>query len=181
MRRFRSAPSAAEGREAAGELLGRYRSRVFAWCWRRAQNREQALDLAQDTLLRAYRNLGSYEGPNRFGGWLFMIARNRCRSAMKLPALLRDDDAVLEDAVDPRPGPQERAETSQAEERILTLIRAKLDATEQTAIWLRCFEGVSVDEITHRLRIEQASGARGVLQSARRKLRAAMELEDWEG
>ena len=136
--RFRSAPSAAEGREAAGELLGRYRARVFAWCWRRVGNREQALDLAQETLLRAYRNLGSYEGPHRFAGWLFVIARNRCRSAMTMPSLLRDENAVLEDAVDPRPDPESRAETSEAEERVLALIRAELDPTEQTAIWMRC-------------------------------------------
>lgn len=179
-RRFRSAPSASEGRDAAGELLGRYRARVFAWCWRRVRDREQALDLAQDTLLRAYRNLGSYEGPGRFAGWLFVIARNRCLSAIRPAALLRDEDVVVEDVVEPSPGPEAQAMTREAEERVLALIRAELDPTEQTALWLRCFEGVGVDEITRRLGIQQASGARGVLQSARRKLRAAMDREDRE-
>jgi RNA polymerase sigma-70 factor (ECF subfamily) len=179
-RRFRSAPSGAEGREAAGELLGRYRGRVFAWCWRRVRNREQALDLAQETLLRAYRNLGSYEGPGRFAGWLFVIARNRCLSAARPPPLLRDEDAAVEETVDPRPDPEARTMTREAEERVLALIRTELDPTEQTAIWLRCFEGVAVDEITRRLGISQSSGARGVLQSARRKLRAALAREDRE-
>lgn len=180
-RRFRSDPSGNDGRAAAGELLGRYRGRIFAWCWRRVRSREQAMDLAQETLLRAYRNLGSYEGPGRFAGWLFVIARNRCLSATRPTSLLRDEDATVEDTMDPGPGPDVRAMNAEAEGRMLALIRSELDPTEQTAIWLRCFEGVAVDEITQRLGIAQASGARGVLQSARRKLRAVMRREDWEG
>ena len=48
------------------------------------------------------------------------------------------------------------------------------DAREQEAIYLRCFERLPVDEITSLLSITGASGARGLLQSARRKLRAAL-------
>ena len=40
---------------------------------------------------------------------------------------------------------------------------------------LDSFERMPVDEITKMLKIESASGARGVLQTARRKLKAAME------
>jgi RNA polymerase sigma-70 factor (ECF subfamily) len=147
---------------------------------RRVRNRELALDLAQETLLRAYRSLGSYEGPHRFAGWIFTIARNRCLTALRPPPLLRDEDALVEETVDPGPNPEARAITAEAEERLLGLIRTELDETEQTAIWLRCFEGVAVDEITRQLAIPQSSGARGVLQSARRKLRAAMEREESE-
>jgi len=46
---------------------------------------------------------------------------------------------------------------------------------EQKAIWLRCFERLPIDEITGMLGIEAKSGARGMLQTARRKLKAALE------
>jgi len=42
------------------------------------------------------------------------------------------------------------------------------------ALWLRCFEHMPVDEIGRVMRLENASGARGLLQRARRKLRAAL-------
>jgi DNA-directed RNA polymerase specialized sigma24 family protein len=45
-------------------------------------------------------------------------------------------------------------------------------------LWLRCFEKVPVDEITRMLGITEASGARGVLQRARRRLRAALAEDD---
>jgi DNA-directed RNA polymerase specialized sigma24 family protein len=60
------------------------------------------------------------------------------------------------------------------EDAILELVRRVLDPREQLALWLRCFEDLSVDEITRRLQIPGAAGARAVLQGARRKLRAAL-------
>ena len=53
--------------------------------------------------------------------------------------------------------------------------RAAPKTEEQKAIWLRCFERVPIDEITRLLGIEASTGARGVLQRARRKLRTALD------
>jgi DNA-directed RNA polymerase specialized sigma24 family protein len=61
------------------------------------------------------------------------------------------------------------------EEGVLRLLDETLEPVERSAIWLRCFENLPVDEITQVLKLEGASGARGVLQAARRKLRSALE------
>ena len=61
------------------------------------------------------------------------------------------------------------------EANLLRLMDETLDPDERAAIWLRCFENLPVDEITEVLDLKGASGARGVLQSARIKLRAAIE------
>ena len=61
------------------------------------------------------------------------------------------------------------------EETVLGLIRNHLEPQEQEALWLRCFERMPVDAITEILGINEASGARAVLQRARRRLRAALE------
>lgn len=75
---------------------------------------------------------------------------------------------------DPSAGPDRIFEERLDEEELLNLIRSHLDAQEQEAVWLRCIEGLPVDEITRMLDLGTASGARGLLQRARRKLRSAM-------
>ncbi len=170
-------PGGPAGRAAASELLGRYQGRVYLWCYRYVRDHERALDLAQDVLLNAYRALATFQGRSRFSSWLFAIARNRCLTAVKAPSLVRDEGVELETLPDPADEPDRRYESVQGEERLLALVRTHLDAQEQEALWLRCVERVPVEEITEMVGDRSASGARGVLQRARRKLRAALERE----
>ena len=161
-------------RDASSVLFGRYLDRVYAWCLRYVRHHEQALDLSQDVLSNAWRALDRFDGRVPFGGWLFVIARNRCFRALRPASLLRDEDAELESVADPAHGPDELAEARQSEEAVLKLMREHLEPLEQDALWLRCYEGMPVEEITRMLNLSTASGARGLLQSARRKLRAAL-------
>jgi DNA-directed RNA polymerase specialized sigma24 family protein len=55
-----------------------------------------------------------------------------------------------------------------------------LEPQEQQAIWLRCVERMPVDDVTRILGVDGSSGARAVLQRARRKLRAAIERRENE-
>jgi RNA polymerase sigma-70 factor, ECF subfamily len=177
LRRALDEPESVPARRAASELLGRYQDRVFCWCLRRVGEPERARDLAQDVLVSAYRHLDSFRGGSRFGTWLFSITRNRCLDAVRRERLLVDDDVALETLTDPGPDPAGEHERRAAEDAALALIRRSLDPFEQEVLWLRCFEALPVEEITQRMGIREASGARGVLQRARRKLRAALARE----
>lgn len=162
------------GGRAASVLLERYQERVYVWCLRIVRDHAKALELAQETLVNAYRRLDTFEGRSGFSSWLFAIARNRCLSALRRPSPFMDEEG-LEELVDPRPRPDERREARVDEETVLDLVRRHLDLVEQEALWLRCYEGLPVDEITRLLGLDASSGARGLLQRARRKLRAAWE------
>ncbi|MCP4573782.1 MAG: sigma-70 family RNA polymerase sigma factor [bacterium] len=166
------------GRHAASTLLGRYRDRVYVWCLRYVRDRERALDMAQEVLISAYRNLDSFEGRSQFGSWIFTITRNRCLSELRRPALLVDEEADPAERSAPQAPPDRNLEERLDEEALRDLIQASLDPVEQQALWLRCFEKMPVDEITRVLGIEETSGARGVLQRARRRLRAALVARD---
>lgn len=167
--------AAGEAEGPAGELFGRYRQRVYAWCRRYVRDHEQALDLAQEVLLAAWRALGTYEGRAPFGGWLFTITHHACLRAVRRPGALRDDDADLETIPDPRPDPATSLEEAQERDALIALVTAHLDPVEQRAIWLRYAERMPVEEITRVLDVRTASGARGLLQTAKRKLRAARD------
>ncbi len=166
-----------EARRAASALLARYQQRVYAWCVQHVRDHERALELAQEALLSAYRNLETFGGRAQFSSWLFSIVRNRCISEMRRPRLLTDEDCDPALLRSDEPDPAERMVEKLEEEALLDLLKKQLTPLEQEVVWLRCFRRMPIDTITLTLEIRQASGARGVLQGARRKLRAALEKE----
>ena len=166
------------GRSAAAELLGRYQKKVYLWCYRYIKDHEQSLDMSQEVLLRAWRGLGSFGRRSKFSSWLFVLTRNRCLNEMQCVSLFDESEPDYEAVAAPDPNPARQLEEREDEERIYALIRSTLEPEEQKVLWLRCFDRMPVEEITRVLGIESASGARGVLQRARRKLRAALMESD---
>jgi RNA polymerase sigma-70 factor (ECF subfamily) len=65
------------GSEAAyRELLGRYQRPVFSLVYRMVRDRELAEDLAQETFVKVFNHLGSYNPKYKFSSWIFKIANN---------------------------------------------------------------------------------------------------------
>ncbi|WP_208028698.1 sigma-70 family RNA polymerase sigma factor [Rhabdothermincola sediminis] len=62
--------------QAFGCLYDAWFDRVFALALGIVHDRETAADVAQDTFLSAWKNLGTLVDPDTFGGWLLRIARN---------------------------------------------------------------------------------------------------------
>lgn len=168
----------ARRRAAATELLTRYRDAVYLWCYRYTRDRERALDLTQDVLASAWQALGRFEGRSKFSSWLFSVTRHRCIDASRRVDILADGE-MAEEIEDRAPG-ADRLIDGEDGEGLMQLMRSVLDEEEQTAIWLRCMERMSVDQVTEILGLKSASGARAVLQRARRKLRAALDERERE-
>ncbi len=71
------AAQAAKGRDAAfRELLCRYERPVFSLIFRMVRDRALAEDLAQETFIRAFRAINSYNPRYKFSSWIFKIANN---------------------------------------------------------------------------------------------------------
>ena len=171
--RARELPGSAAARAAAGELLRRYRRPVYVWCFRYVGEHERALDMAQEVLLAAYQRMGEFEGRAAFSSWLYAITRNRCLNEIR-----HDDrwaDVEPDSIIDESNRFDERLEAEIESEKLAALAARVLDEQERKAIWLRYAELMSVDQITAVLKLDQKSGARAVLQRARRKLR-----EEWK-
>jgi RNA polymerase sigma-70 factor (ECF subfamily) len=164
-------------RAAATELVRRYRDAVYLWCFRYTRDTERALDLSQDVLAAVWEKIGTFEGRSKFSSWLFSVTRNRCIDASRRIDLLADE-LELGDVPDPSPLPDVVLEDEHDEDWLLRTIRTELEPQEQQAIWLRCVERLSVDDVTRILGVDGASGARAVLQRARRKLRAALDRRE---
>jgi RNA polymerase sigma-70 factor (ECF subfamily) len=80
-----SAPAAAlvrrvrEGdREAFLALTRAYQKKVFALAYSFFRNKEDALDLVQETFLRLYQKIDLFRDGRNFEAWLLQVARNLC-------------------------------------------------------------------------------------------------------
>lgn len=60
-------------RRAYEALVKRHQQYVFTLALRFTRNREDAEEIAQDSFLKAFRNLGSFQGESRFTTWLYTI------------------------------------------------------------------------------------------------------------
>ncbi len=71
------AEQAAQGRQAAyRELLRRYERPIFALVYRMVRDRTLAEDLAQESFIRAFNAIHSYNPRYKFSSWIFKIANN---------------------------------------------------------------------------------------------------------
>ena len=64
--------------ESFDHLAERYRPELQVHCYRMLGSVHDAEDVVQETLLRAWRGLGGFEGRASFRGWLYRIATNAC-------------------------------------------------------------------------------------------------------
>jgi len=121
-------------------------------------------DLAQETFLKAYKNLRSFRGEARFSTWLYRIAYNCFREeARKRKELVGIDEAQLEAEYDPQTvDPALRHDLSRA----LQL----LPVHERAAIILCCQNGLSHDEAARVLEIPLGTVKTNVLRG-REKLK----------
>ena len=76
--------------DAFARLVSRYRSGLHAHCYRMLGSAADADDALQDTLLRAWRSLGTFEGRSSLSSWLYRIATN-----VSLRAIERRSKRVL--------------------------------------------------------------------------------------
>jgi RNA polymerase sigma factor (sigma-70 family) len=69
--------------EAFDILVERYKERLYATLYHMTSNHEDANDLVQDALIKAYKSLGSFKGQSSFYTWVYRIAVNRTINFLK--------------------------------------------------------------------------------------------------
>ena len=75
--------AASRGDHAAFEqLIDPYQHELLVHCYRILGSYEDAEDMLQETLLRVWRRLNSFEGRSTLRAWLYKIATNACLDAL---------------------------------------------------------------------------------------------------
>src|SRR5204863_231253 len=147
-----AAEEARKGNQQAFRVLVERHSRtLFRLAYRMTGNEQDAEDVVQESMLRAYRQMGKFDERASFGTWLYRIAVNcsldMVRARQRRSEQYRPADPEIDDPVEslpaPGPTPDRVAMSGQARLRIAQAME-KLSASERTAFVLRHFEGMCI-------------------------------------
>lgn len=140
-------------------IVRAHQDRVYAFCARMLSDREEAMDVAQEVFLSAYRNLDGFREEARLSTWLLKIAANRCLNRIRQRATrasreVRLFESETQDGDAPAfqpPAPEEirpdRVVENRELGRILAEALARLDPDSRWILLLSDVEGFTNEEI----------------------------------
>lgn len=153
---------ALEGDQRAYDvLIKKYRSSVYNLVYRMIENRQEAEDIVQETFIKAFNALKTFNEEFAFSTWLFKIATNNCIDTLrkrKLQTYSLDtpvqtkDGEVSRDFADERYSPEQSTISSESTSIILDSVES-LPKKYQLVINMRHKEDRSYEEISELLEI----------------------------
>src|SRR5881227_646267 len=115
--------------DAFRELVERHSRSVFRLAYRMTGNEHDAEDVVQESLLRAYRQLGRFESRANFGTWLYRIVANCSVDLMRSKQARHDQtrseslDEAIEMPATHLPGPERLAQSAEIQQRVQAALR----------------------------------------------------------
>ena len=142
-------------KRAFDALVMKYQSRVVKVITRYLRDPVEALDLAQEAFIKAYRALPNFRGESAFYTWLYRIAINTAKNHVVAQGRRPPMDDVEASEAEFYEGPSALKDTSTPERMVLRdeIERVVFEAIEalpedlRTAITLRELEDMSYEEI----------------------------------
>ncbi len=146
----------AQDRAAFNEIVLRYKSKVYNYIYRQVESAADAEDLTQETFVRAYLSINSFQSRASLNTWLFRIATNLCidqgrkekrTRSFLAPRPKEEDNSIEQDVPDSSFDPQELALNTELGVKLESALRA-LPEKLRTVILLYDIEGLSYEEIS---------------------------------
>lgn len=160
--------------EAFRPLVERYQKVLYNVAYRMVHDREDARDLAQGALVKAYRKLGSYDPERPFFSWLYRILVNDALSFLEK----RKPEAPLEPEWDAATsgGPHEELEKRERERAVRAALM-ELSPDSRQVVVLRYFAELSYAEMSEVLAIPEKT-VKSRLFTARQRLAGSLGREE---
>jgi len=162
--------------EAYAVLVKRYQKPIYNLMYRMTGSCEDALDLAQETFIKAYDSLHRFREGARFFPWLYSIGLNHSRNFLrrnKARQTLDIDDRDPGSGLD-YPGQEEDRLCARLDSMGVRKALDRLPVDYREAVILRYHEELSMEEIAAALRIS-LSGAKMRVHRGLEKLRELLE------
>lgn len=160
------------------QLVTPYEQMIWRVCWHYLHHREDAMDCAQEVMLKAWRSIGQYRQDCGFSSWLYRIAGSVCIDFLRKQKRMVDSDsmdAMAENGFEPAddsPTP-EAALLDRESTGDITHALDQLPADMRTVLILYALEKQRYEEIAQITGVSVGT-VKSRLNRARRKLAAIL-------
>jgi RNA polymerase sigma-70 factor, ECF subfamily len=172
--------------EAFDAFVDHFRTRIFQYSYLMCGHREDAEEVAQDTLLNAFQNFGSLKDAGKVRSWIFRIAKNACLMKRRKSVFAPEHELSLEQYLhgDEQGGgrdvaglscPPDEELYSREMRGVLTSAIQQLPPSYRAVLLLRDMEELSTEEAAEILDVS-ADVVKQRLHRARAALRKLLAL-----
>lgn len=164
--------------EAFAQLMRDNEKRIYNLTLRMTGNPEDAMDLAQEAFLNAWRGLKFFQGDSAFSTWVYRLASNACidhlrrkkrRQDISAPMPVDEEDDRQPDIPDDRFRPDRELERQELRRAVIQGLEQLSDEHRQVLV-MRELNGLSYQEIADVLDLE-AGTVKSRIARARNSLR----------
>ena len=166
---------------AFAELVAMYQRPLFGFLGRMGMAQAQAEDIAQETFLRVWTHLPSFDPAQaQFGTWLFTIARNLAYNALQSAAHQRElggAEMELPEVACPQPGPSQLMERAQQQAQLQAQLQAalrQLPMPDRSALALDYVHGLALADVA-RIEGDSLAAIKTRLHRAKQRLREILQ------
>lgn len=158
-------------KDAFDKLMIRHQQTIFRLAYRMLDNRDDALDIVQETFYRAYRSLKKFRGDASFRLWLEKIATNLCISRYRRRKLFSE----IEKAFGLGKSPQWDDEIdTDVNRKMLAIALSTLTTRERVAFILRLEQKLSTKQTAEIMGISEGT-VKTLLHRANQKMKKALK------
>lgn len=161
-------------------LVDQHQNYIYNLAMRVLKDENEALDLTQETFVRAWTALPNFRGQSQFRTWLYRITTNLCYN--HLPTLRRSLNELGDDMLEELPGinfdnPAREFESDEMRAHLHQAID-ELDANYKLLITLRYQNEFSYDEIASTLNLPLGTVKTGIYRAKEQLRKVLAQLED---
>ena len=166
---------------AFSALVRKYQKSLHALVWRKIGDFHIAEEITQDIFLNVYKKLQTLKDPDRFAGWLYVIAARRCfawckKKRIPMKSLDVMSTEMLEELAYIHYEVEQREEdVSEAKREIVKRLLEKLPESERTVVTLHYLGEMSCEDISKFLGVSPNT-VKSRLHRARKRLENAEHI-----
>jgi RNA polymerase sigma factor (sigma-70 family) len=144
--------------DALGELYNRYYKKVFQKCLSLVKDPDEAFDLAQEALLKAFDHLKNFRKDSSFSTWLYIIAHRHCLLALRKKNKngVQSTEALDEEADRLAENTDEVERRIESETIMFSLIN-QLPEADKELLFLKYREGESIEALQQKLQLSTSA------------------------
>ena len=159
-------------------IFDEYSAPIYNYVLRMVSDPDRAADITQDTFIKAHRKLDTVTDPAATRSWLYRIATNTAIDDMRrrrMVTSMPDDDPVIRNRPDHRPGPEAQVLAATLDERVQRAL-LRLRPNHRQCLLLSDLEDMSAMQIGETMGLSYAA-VRTLLCRARGEMRKALAAE----